>query len=86
MIIYIRDVHNLDFGQAFLNEDLSKTTACNTSNLRYSWAAWGTGRIPVGINTSDTNFNTMEKTGGTATVTLTATQIPADTMNSLCGD
>ena len=29
-----------------------------------TWEAWGTGRVPVGINTSDTNFNTVEKTGG----------------------
>lgn len=26
--------------------------------------AWGSGRVPVGINTSDSNFNTVEKTGG----------------------
>ena len=29
-----------------------------------TWVAWGTGRVPVGINTSDNNFNTVEKTGG----------------------
>lgn len=26
--------------------------------------AWGKGRVPVGINTSDSDFNTIEKTGG----------------------
>lgn len=26
--------------------------------------AWGSGRVPVGINTSDSNFNTSEKIGG----------------------
>lgn len=29
-----------------------------------SWTAWGKGRVPVGINTGDLNFNTVEKTGG----------------------
>jgi hypothetical protein len=29
-----------------------------------TWVAWGTGRVPVGVDTSDTNFNTVEKTGG----------------------
>lgn len=32
-----------------------------------TWVAWGSGRVPVGINTSDTNFNTPEKTGGAST-------------------
>lgn len=29
-----------------------------------TWAAWGAGRVPVGINSSDTDFKTVEKTGG----------------------
>ena len=44
-----------------------------------TWVAWGSGRVPVGINTSDSNFNTVEKTGGAATVTLTTSQIPSHT-------
>lgn len=44
-----------------------------------TWVAWGTGRVPVGINTSDSNFNSVEKTGGAATVTLSASQIPSHT-------
>ena len=44
-----------------------------------TWVAWGAGRVPVGINTSDSNFNTVEKTGGAAAVTLSATQIPSHT-------
>jgi len=30
-----------------------------------TWVAWGSGKVPVGVNTSDTSFNTVEKTGGT---------------------
>ena len=44
-----------------------------------TWVTWGAGRVPVGINTSDSNFNTVEKTGGAATVTLTTAQMPAHT-------
>ena len=42
-----------------------------------TWVAWGTGRVPVGIDTSQTEFDTSEKTGGTKTHTLTKEQIPS---------
>lgn len=29
-----------------------------------TWVAWGTGCVPVGVDTNDENFNTVEKTGG----------------------
>lgn len=32
-----------------------------------TWAAWGGGRVPVGVNTADSDFNTVEKTGGKKT-------------------
>ena len=34
--------------------------------------AWGKGRVPVGINTSDSDFKTVEKTGGEKTQNLRA--------------
>lgn len=37
-----------------------------------AWTAWGSGRVPVGVDTSDTNFNTAEKTGGSITQALRA--------------
>lgn len=36
-----------------------------------TWVAWGSGRVPVGVNTGDSNFNAVEKTGGTKSVNLT---------------
>ena len=33
-----------------------------------TWVAWGSGRVPVGVS-SDTEFNTVEKTGGAKTHT-----------------
>lgn len=41
-----------------------------------TWTRWGTGRVPVGVNTSDTNFNMVEKTGGSSTHTLAAAELP----------
>lgn len=32
-----------------------------------TWVAWGKGRVPVGVDTSDSDFNTVEKTNGTKT-------------------
>ena len=29
-----------------------------------SWVQWGAGKVPVGVDTNDTDFNTVEKTGG----------------------
>ena len=28
------------------------------------WEAWGAGRVPVGVNASDSDFSTPGKTGG----------------------
>lgn len=54
----------------------------NTNPSTYfggTWVAWGAGRVPVGVNASDSNFSTVEKTGGASTVTLAASQIPSHT-------
>lgn len=29
-----------------------------------TWSVWGTGRVPVGVDTEQTEFNTVEKNGG----------------------
>jgi len=42
-----------------------------------TWIRWGTGRVPVGVNSSDTNFSTVEKTGGANTHTLSAAEMPS---------
>lgn len=44
-----------------------------------AWAEWGKGRVPVGVDTSQTEFNKAEKTGGSKAVTLTVDQIPSHT-------
>lgn len=44
-----------------------------------TWQLWGSGRVPVGIDTSQTEFNTVEKTGGEKTHKLTLAEIPSHT-------
>lgn len=41
-----------------------------------TWVAWGSGKVPVGVNTSETEFNTVEKTGGEKTHELTTNEMP----------
>lgn len=49
-----------------------------------TWVAWGSGRVPVGVDANDTNFKTVEKTGGAATVALSVSNMPSHshTVNS----
>lgn len=44
-----------------------------------TWSAIGAGRMLVGQDTGDADFDTLEETGGAKTVTLTEAQIPAHT-------
>lgn len=54
------------------------TLATNPSNLfGGTWVAWGSGRVPVGVNAGDSNFNAVEKTGGQAANTIATNNLPA---------
>ena len=44
-----------------------------------TWVAFGAGRVPVGIDSSDTDFDTAEETGGAKTVSLSTSQLPSHT-------
>ena len=48
---------------------LFETTVSTNPSTLYggTWAAWGGGRVPVGVNTADSDFNTVEKIGGKKT-------------------
>lgn len=49
----------------------------NPSNLfGGEWIEWGSGRVAVGVDTSDANFNEVEKTGGATSVKLTESEMP----------
>lgn len=44
-----------------------------------TWVAFGAGKVPVGIDAGDLDFDTAEETGGSKTHTLTTSQIPSHT-------
>ena len=44
-----------------------------------TWTRIAKGRVLVGVDENDTDFNTSNKTGGAKTVTLTTNQIPSHT-------
>ena len=44
-----------------------------------TWAAFGAGRVIVGLNASDSDFDTAQETGGTKTHTLTTAELPSHT-------
>lgn len=53
-------------GSIFIN-----TTNKNPSSfIGGTWVAWGAGRVPVGVDTGDSNFNSTEKTGGSNTTNI----------------
>lgn len=41
-----------------------------------TWNLWGSGKVPVGVDTSDTLFDTVEKTGGEKSHQLTESEMP----------
>lgn len=53
-------------GSIFMSATLS--TPSDVANaLGGTWVAWGSGKVPVGVDTSDTDFDTVEETGGAKT-------------------
>ena len=42
-----------------------------------TWVRWGNGRVPVGVDTSQKEFNSVEKIGGEKTHRLTEDEMPA---------
>lgn len=42
-----------------------------------TWVVWGAGKVPVGVDTTQTEFNVVEKTGGEKTHTLIVDEMPS---------
>jgi hypothetical protein len=58
---------------------INATNATNPNTLLGfgTWTAFGAGRVPVGIDAGQTEFNTAEETGGAKTHTLTTSEMPS---------
>tara|TARA_R110000782_G_scaffold42638_5_gene96792 strand:+ start:93 stop:512 length:420 start_codon:yes stop_codon:yes gene_type:complete len=44
-----------------------------------TWAAFGAGRVLIGLDAGDADFNSVEETGGSKTHTLTIAEMPSHT-------
>ena len=89
LITAISDLHDY-IADAILQDAMNKNpvgtiiSSTNSANpATYmgfgTWVAWGSGRVPVGVNENDTDFNAAEKTIGSKTITLTEAQLPSHT-------
>jgi len=60
---------------------INATSATNPATLLGfgTWVAFGAGKVIVGQDSSDTDFDTAEETGGAKTHTLTTSEIPSHT-------
>lgn len=63
-------------GSIYMSTTMSTVSQVQNA-LGGTWVKWGTGCVPVGVDTSQTEFNTVGKTGGASTVTLTNNEMPS---------
>ncbi len=67
--------------------DYADSAAVVTAFGGTTWVRFGAGKVPVGYDSGDTDFDTAEETGGVKEVTLTAAQsgLPAHSHTLLGG-
>ena len=76
-LISLSDVYPV--GSIYINASVS--TNPGTLLGFGTWVAFGAGRVMVGLDSGQTEFDTLEETGGSKTHTLTVSEIPAHTHN-----
>ena len=63
-------------GSIYISTDI-KSASDVSKKFGGTWEAYGTGKTLVGVDTSNTNFNAVSKTGGSSTTTLTTSNLPS---------
>ena len=75
--VFMDDILNRIYPIGSIFMSVSHSTVAQVEEaLGGTWEAWGAGRVPVGVNTSDTDFDTVEETGGEKTHTLASGETP----------
>lgn len=70
--------HKFEVGDIYTTTNPGMNTAAKVAaKFGGTWVAWGTGRVPVGVDSSQTEFDEVEKTGGEKTHTLTVDEMPS---------
>lgn len=67
-------------GSIYMSATMSTVAQVQTA-LGGTWVKWGSGRVPVGVDTSQTEFNSVGKTGGEKTHILTVNEMPSHSHN-----
>ena len=80
--IYYKDIELVNLIYPVGSIYMSVNNSNPSTWLGGTWVAWGSGRVPVGVNASDSNFSTVEKTGGASTHTHTQGATGAATGNT----
>ena len=62
-------------GSIYMSATMSTTSQVEAA-LGGTWVAWGAGRVPVGVDTTQTEFDVVEETGGEKTHTLVNSELP----------
>ena len=62
-------------GSIYMSATMSTTSQVEVA-LGGTWVAWGAGRVPVGVDTTQTEFDVVEETGGEKTHTLVNSELP----------
>ena len=76
--VYVDDILDKFYpiGSIFLTVSLD-TADKVTEALGGTWVAWGSGRVPVGVNSDRYEFETVERTGGEMYHALTVQELPS---------
>lgn len=72
----------IDIGQVMYPIGSIYTSVINTNPSTYfggTWSAFASGRTLVGVDAGQTEFDTIEETGGAKTHTLTSAEMPSHT-------
>lgn len=80
MIIYENSILDKTYPIGSIFETTNYSTVSQVENaFGGKWQVYGSGRILIGIDTGNSNFNTVDKTGGVSSITLATSNLPSHT-------